>query len=231
MGKQISIIIPTLNEAATILAALESTSKATHAERIVVDAGSSDDTLKLAESWGARVLQTVCGRARQMNAGAGAARGELLLFLHADTCLPNGFEDHVRQVMAQPGVAAGAFELRIDGTGRSLRIIERLANWRSRRMQLPYGDQAIFVASDRFRHTGGFLDIPIMEDFELISRLRQQGRIVIAPASVTTSARHWKKLGTWQTTLLNQALILGYCLGVAPSRLARWYRSDRLLSS
>lgn len=231
MAKHISIIIPTLNEADTITLALESTRKATHSERIVVDAGSSDQTSSLARRWGARVITSPLGRAQQMNAGAEAARGEVLLFLHADTRLPERFDDPVRHIMAQSGVAAGAFELRIDGKERGLRIIEKVANWRSRRMQFPYGDQAIFVRSQLFHQVGGFSDIPIMEDFELIRRLRRLGRIAIAALPATTSARRWKQQGTWQTTLLNQAFILAYCAGVAPSRIARWYDSSRPLPS
>ena len=231
MTKRISIIIPTLNEAEHLSLALESTVRAINVERLVVDGGSTDGTLKLARERGARVLEPGLGRARQMNAGARIAGGQILLFLHADTRLPEGFDERVRDVMTQPGVTAGAFKLRIDGASRSLRIIERAANWRSRRLQLPYGDQAIFVEKNLFHQIGGFPEIPIMEDFELICRLRKRGRIVIAPDPITTSARRWKQLGTWQTTLLNQAIILAYYLGVAPSRIARWYYSNRPTSS
>ena len=231
MTKRISIIIPTLNEAEHLSLALESTVRAINVERLVVDGGSTDGTLKLARERGARVLEPGLGRARQMNAGARIAGGQILLFLHADTRLPEGFDERVRDVMTQPGVTAGAFKLHIDGANRSLRIIERAANWRSRHLQLPYGDQAIFVEKNLFHQIGGFPEIPIMEDFELIRRLRKRGRIVIAPDLITTSARRWKQLGTWQTTLLNQAIILAYYLGVAPSRIARWYDSNRPTSS
>ena len=227
MAKRISIIIPTLNEASHLSRALDSTLEATNVERLVVDGGSDDGTLELAREWGARVLLPEAGRARQMNAGARIAGGQILLFLHADTRLPERFDDHVREVMAQPGVAAGAFQLRIDGAGRGFRIIEKATNWRSRQLQMPYGDQGIFVENSLFFKMGEFPDIPIMEDFEFISRLRKRGRIVIAAEPVTTSARRWNQLGPWRTTLLNQTIILAYCLGVAPSRIARWYYCDR----
>ena len=227
MAKQISIIIPTLNEANYLGTALSSTLKATNVECLVVDGGSNDGTVELARNWGARVLLPESGRARQMNAGAAIARGQILLFLHADTRLPERFDEHVREALAQPGVLAGAFQLRIDSADRSLRIIEKVANWRSRQLQMPYGDQAIFVENSLFHQMGGFADIPIMEDFQFLCRIRRRGRIVIAPEPVTTSARRWKQLGTWQTTLLNQVIILAYCLGVAPSRIARWYHPDR----
>jgi GT2 family glycosyltransferase len=106
-------------------------------------------------------------------------------------------------------------------------MIERLANWRSRRFQLPYGDQAIFLRRDLFRDIGGFPEMPIMEDFELVRRLRHRGRVVIAPLAVITSSRRWLALGLWRATLINQAVIAGYYLGVSPSCLANWYRRTR----
>jgi rSAM/selenodomain-associated transferase 2 len=158
-----------------------------------------------------------------MNAGAEAARGEFLVFLHADTRLPEDFADHIRRILTTPGVAAGAFELEIDGSGPRLRIIERLANWRSRYLKMPYGDQSIFLRNRIFHQSGGFPELPIMEDFQLVRQLRRQGQIVIAPAAALTSPRRWQEVGSWQVTLINQAVILGFLLGVDPVRLARWY--------
>ena len=160
-----------------------------------------------------------------MNAGARASRGDILLFLHADTRLPPGFEHHVREVLDRPDTVAGAFRLGIDGSLKGLRVIEWLANVRSVCMGMPYGDQAIFIEAARFVRAGGFPEIPIMEDFAFMRRLRREGRIGIAPVSVATSARRYNELGFWRATWINQLMIIGYLMGVSPERLARWYRS------
>ncbi len=223
---RVSIIIPTLNEEERIAACLASTQKSSNVERIVVDGGSHDRTVELARFLGARVLSSLKGRARQMNAGAEAAKGELLIFLHADTCLPEGFDGYVRQVLARPEVAAGAFEFRLDVSSPSLRLIERVANWRARKLQMPYGDQAIFIRADLFHALGGFPDMPIMEDFELIRRLKKKGRIEIASLAAITSARRWQTQGTWRTTFLHWVIVGAYYLGVSPSRIHRFARRN-----
>ena len=217
------MVIPALNEADTIGPALASTRPSEEVECIVVDGGSRDDTADVAQAAGARVLHSPPGRARQMNAGAEAAQGEFLIFLHADTCLPAGFADQVRSILTTRGVAAGAFELKIDDPSPGLRIIEAVANWRSRYLKIPYGDQAIFLRKSIFNELRRFPEIPIMEDFQLMRRARRQGRIVIAPAAVLTSSRRWQRVGPWRGTLINQMVILGFFLGVKPERLARWY--------
>ena len=223
----ISIIIPTLNEEENIAACLASTQNASSAERIVVDGRSRDRTVEIALACGARVLTSPTGRGGQMNAGAEAASGDLFIFLHADTRLPEHFEDYVREILARPGVAAGAFEFRLDMSSRGLRIIERVANWRSRRLQMPYGDQAIFMRSALFREMGGFSDMPIMEDFEFIRRLQKRGRIHTAPYPATTSARRWRRLGLWKTTLINEMVVVSYYLGISPTRIHRLARGSR----
>ncbi len=223
----ISVIIPVLNDAEALDLALGSTQDCTGVECIVVDGGSSDESAEVAQSRGVKVLHSPPGRARQMNAGAEVAEGRFLLFLHADTRLPEGFDGHVRQILTGSGVAAGAFQLQIDAPSARLRLIEKAANWRSRYLQMPYGDQAIFLRKELFREMEGFPDLPIMEDFQLIRRLQGEGRIVIAPAAVVTSARRWKKLGALRTTLLNQLMILGFYLGFEPARLTRWYGAKR----
>ncbi len=220
----ISVIIPVLNDAEALDLALSSTQDCTGVERIVVDGGSSDESAEVALSRGVKILHSPPGRARQMNAGAEVAEGTFLVFLHADTRLPEGFDYHVRRILTQSGVAAGAFQLQIDAPSARWRFIEKTANWRSQYLQMPYGDQAIFLRAELFREMGGFPDLPIMEDFELIRRLKGRGRIVIAPAAVLTSARRWERLGAVRTTLINQLMILGFYLGFEPSRLARWYR-------
>ena len=223
----ISVIIPVLNDAEVLDCALSSTQDCAGVECIVVDGGSSDESAEVAQSRGVKLLHSPAGRARQLNTGAEVAEGTFLLFLHADTRLPEGFDHHVRRILPEAGVAAGAFQLKIDAPSARLRLIERAANWRSRYLQMPYGDQAIFLRAELFREIGRFSDLPIMEDFQLIRRLKGRGRIVIAPAAVVTSARRWKQLGALRTTLINQLMVLGFYLGFEPSRLARWYRRKK----
>jgi hypothetical protein len=220
----ISIIIPALNEEENIEACLASTEGPSLVERIVVDGGSRDRTVEIARSCGAKVISSPRGRGRQMNAGARIASGNLLLFLHADTRLPPGYTETVRAALSLPGIAAGAFEFRVDVTSPSLRFIERVANWRSRRLQLPYGDQAIFLRSSQFLAAGGFPETTIMEDYEFIMGLKKFGRIYTAPYPATTSARRWEKLGVWRATLLNEAVVIAYYLGISPSGLLRLAR-------
>jgi rSAM/selenodomain-associated transferase 2 len=224
----ISIIIPTLNEAENLRSTLASAESSADAEIIVVDGGSTDETVELAKSFGVRLLTTAAGRAGQVNVGARAASGNVLLFLHGDTRLPSGFHQHVQGIMAKSGTVAGAFSLGIDGTEIGLRIIEKLANFRSRFFQMPYGDQAIFLRADLFHTVGGFPDMVIMEDFVLMKRIKKEGRIAIAPVPVKTSARRWKELGILKTTLINQVVLLAYFFGYSPERLAHWYRRIKL---
>jgi len=220
----ISIIIPTIDEADNLGATLKATHNSSKVEIIVVDGGSSDGTVELAIAHGVRLLTTSAGRAKQMNAGAMVARGGILLFLHGETLLPEGFDRYVRQILAKPGTVAGAFRLGIGSPGLGLRLIERLANFRSMFLQLPYGDQAIFIRADRFRFLGGFPEMPIMEDYLFVQRLKKQGRVRIAPVAVRTSGRRWLKFGVLKTTLINQVVLLGHFVGIEPERLARWYR-------
>jgi len=196
----------------------------------VVDGGSNDDTVGIAKSLGARVITSAPPRARQMNRGAAQATGDVLVFLHADTRLPEKFEDFIFNSFKQPGMVAGAFQLRIDSPMPGLRLIERLTNWRSRCLKTPYGDQTIFISSRVFHQVGGFPDIPIMEDFELVRRLRKQGEIATLPVPVSTSPRRWQSLGILKTTLINQLVIATYFLGIAPEVIARWYRRSKGVS-
>jgi rSAM/selenodomain-associated transferase 2 len=221
----ISIIIPTLNEAKNIEKTLLNFQNKPDIEIIVVDGGSQDKTVKIVQKLGVKIIcSPVVGRAQQMNFGAAAATGEILLFLHADTQLPLGYQEMVRSALSQPKIIAGAFQLAIEGQQKSLRLVETMVNWRSRFLSLPYGDQSIFLKASTFKKIGGFSSLPIMEDFEFIQRLKRQGKITIVPASVVTSGRRWQKLGIFRTTLINQLIILGYYLGVPPVHLARWYR-------
>lgn len=218
----LSIIIPTWNEASTIERTLSPLMPVSGVEVLVADGGSEDATVEIAQGMGARVLKCRPGRGRQMNAAAAQARGETLLFLHADTRLPTDFQKHMWDILVQ-GALAGAFPLRIDAQGALLRIVEWGANIRSRIRHMPYGDQALFLKAQTFYQLGGFPHWPLMEDYEFCRRLRRLGKIKLAPVPVTTSARRWERRGVIRTTLLNQFYIACYHAGLSPDRLARWY--------
>jgi len=159
-----------------------------------------------------------------MNAGASAATSNVLLFLHGDTLLPEGFGHEVHAVLSQAGTAAGAFRLRIDAPGFSYRIIEQMVNWRSRILSLPYGDQTLFLSRETFSASGGFPPLPIMEDLVYVRSLRKLGRIAVTRKPVVTSARRWERTGVWKMTLINQLALLSYAAGSDPERIACWYR-------
>ena len=226
----ISVIIPALNEADYIADAIASIGSGNNTQIIVADGGSLDDTASIARSLGATVIKCSPPRSRQMNQGADAASKDVLLFLHADACLPKKFDQSVLRTLKQPGVAAGAFELRIDAPGPILRFIEFVANRRSRYLKMPYGDQAIFMLSEVFHQTGGFPDMPIMEDFELIRRLQKKGDVVTVVEPVVTSPRRWLNHGILKTTLINQLIILFYFTGMSMDTIARLYRRSKGIS-
>lgn len=218
----LSIIIPTLNEEDGLAALLSSVLKEPQTEVIVVDGGSRDATCQIAEQAGAKLIRCGKGRGRQMNAGAAMARGEVLLFLHADSRLPYDFARTIWNCM-ESGHDAGAFRLRIDDPRWAYRLVEFGANLRSCWLQLPYGDQAMFVRSEAFYAMNGFQHWPLLEDFDFAQRIRRRGRIKIAPSSATVSARRWRRIGILKATLLNQIIIIGYRLGISPARLASLY--------
>jgi hypothetical protein len=231
--QRISAIVPTYNEAAQIADTLKSLATADNLEIILADGGSTDETIAIARSLSLPCPLQICltpggGRARQCNAAVQQATGEILLFVHADTRLPSYFDVFLRGALhgssCRSAAIAGAFELRTDSDRSGMRRIEQWANWRSRWLSLPYGDQAIFLTASTFRDLGGFPDLPIMDDYALVRQLAQHGSIVTLPLAVTTSARRWERLGLWKTTAINQAIVLAYELGIAPDRLARWYR-------
>ncbi len=227
---KISIIIPVINEAENIKSTLATTKPSKNVEIIVVDGGSSDGTVEIIGNSGlaVKVILANPGRAVQMNTGALAATGDILLFLHADTHLPPGFDAMIRQAIETPGIVAGAFTLKIDAELTSLRLVEKGVKWRSHFWQMPYGDQGIFLKREVFQAVGGFPELPIMEDFEFIRNLKRQGRIITLPTPVITSARRWLKKGVWQTTLINQVVIVAYLTGVYPERIRSWYRRGKL---
>ena len=228
---KISIIIPVLNEAASIATVIQQALTGENVEIIVSDGGSLDQTVEVVKSLDLSVNLSVIhsspGRAQQMNRGAKQATGEILLFLHADTHLPDGFDHYIRQILTQSQTIAGAFNLKIATDLWGIRWVERMVNWRSHFLQFPYGDQAIFLKTATFWQMGGFPQLPIMEDFELVRQLRKRGKIAIAPVTVLTSGRRWQQFGVLKTTLLNQLIIIGYLLGISPDRLAHCYRRQK----
>lgn len=224
---KISIIIPVLNEANTIKNVLLNLQSYQKLEVIVVDGGSEDETVAIAESFGYKVLSSPRGRAIQMNTGAAVSTGNILLFLHGDTILPANFPTMIFAAVQKPGIVGGAFELAIDAKIRGIKFVEKMVNWRSHFFSLPYGDQAIFIKSEIFHKIGGFPIQPIMEDFVFIRQLKKIGKIVIIPTTVITSGRRWQRLGIVKTTMINQLMILGYYLGVSPEKLAAFYRKNR----
>lgn len=223
----ISIVIPTLNEEGCLGETLAGLTGQPGVEVIVADGGSQDATAALAMTAGARVIQAPQGRGWQQNAGARAARGRVLLFLHADTRLPEGFAAQIHQALGQPGVVAGAFRFAVAAAGWRFRFLEYCANWRACWLGLPYGDQALFLPAARFQAMGGFRELALLEDLELVLRLRKMGRIALLATPALTSARRWQRLGLVRTTAVNQLILFGFYCGFNPDRLARWYGKVR----
>ena len=230
MTVTLSIIIPTLNEELVLGQTLSGLLDKKNCEVIVVDGGSSDATLSVAQNAGCKIFSSTRGRGKQMNFGAAQATGEILLFLHADTLLPDDFQQLVIDAINRPDFAVGAFSLAIDSSTKILATIAWLANQRSRFLHLPYGDQAFFVTSNTFTAMGGFPELEIMEDFVFIQKMKKRGRIVTLPERVKTSARRWQNVGIVRTTLINQFIVCGYILGVPPVILAKWYRQMRQIA-
>lgn len=222
----ISIIIPTLNEEKTIGHLLSFLQKYQGIEFIVADGGSDDLTRIIARYYGAKVVVTSPGRGGQMNKGAESATGDILLFLHSDTLPPADFHEQITALLATQNTAAGAFRLHINASGTGYRFIEWGTNVRSSIFQMPYGDQALFISRDLFCKAGGFADQMILEDVELIRRLKKLGKIRLASGAVTTSPRRWQKLGLVKTILLNQYILAAYFSGVTPGKLAQRYYKD-----
>lgn len=221
----ISVIVPVLNEEGSIngfLTSLRSQCRKP-AQIIVVDGGSHDATRERAQPLCDLLLIADKGRARQMNAGARHARGDVLWFLHADSHLPEHADDIIREALSQGSHKWGRFDIRLSGKHFMLRVVERMMNWRSRMTGIVTGDQGMFVSRQLFEAVGGFPDIALMEDIAISRRLRSMGRPACIHRPLITSSRRWEKNGVIRTILLMWSLRLRYFFGADPERLARNY--------
>ncbi len=224
----ISIIIPVINEGHIINKTIErllNTKTSGSFEIIVVDGNMSGNTLQTISENGIKKIKSPCGRGAQMNAGVRVSNGKILLFLHADTYLPKNAIDLVISVCRLKRIVGGAFDLGIDSGRPGYRLIEKMVFLRSRRTRIPYGDQAIFMTKKTFAEIGGYKEIPIMEDIDLMRRIKQAGhKIKIIPEPVITSARRWEKEGIVFCTLRNFILSKMFYLGVSPIILKKYYK-------
>jgi rSAM/selenodomain-associated transferase 2 len=223
------IIVPVLNEADVLapwLASLQPLRRR-GVRLVVVDGGSNDATMDVARAHADITFQAPRGRAAQMNAGAAACRADVLLFLHADTRLPQGADALVLDAVAKRH-AWGRFDVRIDARHTMLRVVGQLMNLRSRLTGIATGDQALFIRQDLFDAVGGFPEIPLMEDIAISRKLKHRGRPASLRAKVVTSARRWERHGIWKTIFLMWRLRVAYFFGADPARLAHAYRyADR----
>jgi rSAM/selenodomain-associated transferase 2 len=224
----VSIIIPTLNEERALPAALTHAAAVADSEIIVADGGSEDRTVAIAHDFGCAVVDSPPGRAFQMNAGASHAAGELLVFLHADCLLPAAAGEELRRIVADESVEYGAFRHRIASSRAAFRLIEACDNLRARWLKLPYGDQAIFVRRRVFKACGGFPGRAILEEVELMRRLRRAGRrFRLLQGPIATGARRWERSGIVRTTLINWTVVVGDWIGVSDQRLREFYGGPR----
>lgn len=227
MSAELSVIVPALDEAPAIESSLRSLQpvRAAGGEIVLVDGGSRDGTVERARPWVDRVISVPAGRARQMNAGAAAAQGEILWFVHADTRVDAAALADLRAAAAEPGCGWGYFGVRLSGRRLLLRTVARLMNLRSRLTGIATGDQGLFVRRELFAAVGGYPDIPLMEDVTLARTLRGHGRPRCLPVRLTTSSRRWESRGAWCTIVLMWRLRWAWWRGADPSELARRYRA------
>ncbi len=221
----LSVVIPALNAARTLpacLAALDDGPRAR--EVVVVDGGSADDTCRVAAELGARVIAAPRGRGTQLAAGAGAARGDGLLFLHADTRLPPGWGRAASAFLAAPAhhERAAYWAFALDDPSPAARRLERMVAWRCRTLGLPYGDQGLLIRRRFYDALGGFASLPLMEDVDLARRIGRR-RLVPLDMAAVSSAERYRRDGYLRRPLRNLTLLGLYFAGVSPHRLARWY--------
>jgi rSAM/selenodomain-associated transferase 2 len=223
----VSVIVPVLDEEKTIATTLDALIALAPHEIIVVDGGSTDRTAEICQQFDVKVMVSARGRARQMNSGAKAASGDILLFLHADTTLPNSAFDDIRLALGDSRYVGGRFDVELAGQHWMLKVIGAMINYRSRLSKVSTGDQAIFVRRFVFEQIGGYPDIPLMEDLAFCRMLRHTGEIACLKSRVMTSARRWEIDGVWRTILRMWALKLLYLAGVSPNRLKQYYADAR----
>lgn len=228
MKNRISIIIPVWNEASTINQTINNIFTLPFKgkfEVIVVDGSPHGETINAIQRKDVRKVIAEKGRSKQINRGALHADGEILLFLHADTMLPDDALQGISSVMAKGDFVGGAFDLGIQSNRPIFRVIETAASLRSRITRIPYGDQGIFIRKDYFHKLGGFKEVPLMEDVEFMRRIKRAGyKICILPSRVKTSPRRWEKEGILYCTMRNWILITLYLSGISPERLAKLYK-------
>ncbi len=224
---QISIIIPTFNEAQCLSETLAQIQQLSPHQVIVSDGGSNDNTVEIANKFTEYVIKGPSGRAPQMNAGAQIATGDIFLFLHADSRIEPASYNKMLHSMKDPEKIGGAFSLFIDSEKWSLKLITRLANIRSKYLGMAYGDQAFFVKSTIFHQMNGFVELPICEDIDFFKRLRKLGSVVLLKEKALTSPRRWTKEGIWFTTLRNILIATLFKLGFPPRILTKWYQIIR----
>ncbi len=223
----ISIIVPVLNEEQIIKDFLKQLSLLSgNFEVIVVDGGSTDQTVQAVSSF-AKVICTNTGRANQMNQGAKVAKGDIFLFLHADTFLPSRAIEAIEKALSNQNIIGGRFKIFLDNKRLIYKIIALGINFRDRITSGFTGDQAIFVRKKVFEEMGGFKDFPIMEDLDFARRLKRFGKVVRIPLKVTSSARRWEKKGVLKTIILMWFIRLSYLLGIPPEKLKRFYDEVR----
>lgn len=223
----ISVVIPVLNEEKAIGASLGALIALSPHEIIVVDGGSSDRTRDICGTFNATVLTSERGRARQMNHGARHARGEVLLFLHADTRLPPSAIDDIGAALSDPRYLGGRFDVELEGDHWLLKVIGRMISYRSRVTKVGTGDQALFVRREVFERMAGYPDIPLMEDIAFCRALKRAGGVACLHSRVVTSARRWEVDGVWRTMLRMWTLKSLYLAGVSPARLKQFYADTR----
>lgn len=224
MRPALCIVVPVLDEAPTLAPRLQAlqTYRQRGARVVVVDGGSQDDTLEIARQHADLALLAPRGRAAQMNAGAAACPADVLLFLHADTVLPEHADVLVRRATLGP-FFWGRFDVRIESPRPLLRVVSTMMNLRSRWTGIATGDQALFVRHDLFRQVGGFPELPLMEDIAISRALKRHGPPACLRESVTTSARRWERHGVWRTIFLMWRLRAAYFFGADPRQLAIQY--------
>jgi rSAM/selenodomain-associated transferase 2/rSAM/selenodomain-associated transferase 1 len=219
----ISVVIPALNEARNLAAAVGSLSGPLAPEIILVDGGSKDATREVAKGLGLKQLSAPPSRGGQLRLGCEAAKGDYVLMLHADTRLKPGWHHQVRRILNMPGVTLGAFEFQVDASGPGYWLIRQMVALRSRLARMPYGDQALFIKRGTLEQIGGVPDLPLMEDVELVRRTRSLGRVAVSPTQAVSSSRRWRNKGLARNTLHNWRCFLAYQMGASPKELAQRY--------